>query len=162
MKLAIKRIRRRILETVHGFEAILASRWASGAHRRLMRAQWFLGSNPEFFDHHIDLHYQWPATRNSLWIERGAFGSLALIGGDVLELACGDGFNAKNFYSLRSKTVTACDFDPKALALARRKNSAPNVSFVLADIRTAMPLGRFDNVVWDAAIEHFTPDEIAK
>ncbi len=162
MKQVIKRIRRRILEAIYGYEALLAGRWASSAHRRLMWAQWFLGSNPEFFDHHIDLHYQWPDTRNSLWIERGVFGSLALKGGDLLELACGDGFNAKNFYSLRSRTVTACDFDPKALALARRKNATPNVSFVLADIRTAMPAGRFDNVVWDAAIEHFTPDEIAK
>lgn len=53
----------------------------------------------------------------------------------------------------------ACDFDPKAIATARRKNAAPNVEFVLADIRYAMPQGRFANVIWDAAIEHFTPTE---
>ncbi|MFN3532152.1 MAG: class I SAM-dependent methyltransferase, partial [Candidatus Brocadia sp.] len=100
--------------------------------------------------------------RNSLWLERGIFGSLVLQGGDVLELACGDGFNARNFYSLRSRRVIACDFDPKAIDTARRKNTAPNVEFVLADIRSAMPDGKFENVVWDAAIEHFTPDEIQK
>jgi SAM-dependent methyltransferase len=162
MKKAIKRALRPILEGVYGAEAALTARWASSAHRRHMWAQWALGSNPEFFDHHQDLYYQWTATRNSLWVERGAFGSLALKGGDVLELACGDGFNAKNFYSLRSKSVVACDFDPQALALAKRKNSAPNVTYVLADIRHDMPPGRFENIVWDAAIEHFTPDEIAK
>ena len=127
-----------------------------------MVVQWELPPQPEHFDHHIDLLFQWLATRNSLWLERGVYGSLALHGGDVLELACGDGFNARNFYSLRSRHVKACDFDPTAIATARRKNSAPNVEFVLADIRIDMPAGRFANIVWDAAIEHFTPDEIER
>ena len=81
-------------------------------------------------------------------------------GGDVLELCCGDGFNARNFYSLRSRQIVACDFDPAAIRVARRRNSAPNVSFRVADIRKDMPSGKFDNVVWDAAIEHFTRPEI--
>lgn len=88
------------------------------------------------------------------------FGSLALRGGDVLELACGDGFNARNFYSLRSHQVVACDFDPAAIATAKRKNSAPNIQYLLRDIRSEMPGGPYENVVWDAAIEHFTPAEI--
>jgi SAM-dependent methyltransferase len=125
-----------------------------------MTAQWGMGSTPEHFDHHIDLYYQWLKKRVSYPWERGVYGSLALKGGDVLELACGDGFNARNFYSYRSRRVVACDFDPAAMKTARKKNSAPNVEFVLADIRTGMPEGRFENVVWDAAIEHFTPEEI--
>jgi trans-aconitate methyltransferase len=56
--------------------------------------------------------------------------------------------------------VIACDFDPVAIATAKRKNAAANVEYVLADIRTAMPAGEFDNIVWDAAIEHFAPIEI--
>ncbi len=127
---------------------------------RLMAVQWGKPPSPEHFDHHIDLFYQWMATRNPLWVERGVFGSLALRGRDVLELACGDGFNARNFYSLRSRRVVACDFDPQAIKTATTKNSAPNVEYLLADIRTDMPAGTFDNVVWDAAIEHFTPAEI--
>ena len=35
-----------------------------------------------------------------------------------------------------------------------------NVEFVLADIRSNMPEGTFDNIIWDAAVEHFTPKEI--
>jgi len=151
-----------ILEQVLQIESWIASRWVSSAHRRLMAVQWGFPPQPEHFDHHIDLFYQWLASRNSLWLERGVYGSLALHGGDVLELACGDGFNARNFYSLRSRRVIACDFDPKAIETARRKNTAPNVEFLLADIRSAMPAGKFGNVVWDAAIEHFTPDEIQK
>jgi SAM-dependent methyltransferase len=153
-------MRKRLLTALLEIEASLARRWVSAAHRRLHYAEWFLPPNPEFFDHHIDLFQLWIDSRNSLWIERGAFGSLALKGRDVLELACGDGFNARNFYSLRSRSVLACDFDPVAIATARRKNAAPNVIYELADIRTAMPEGTFDNIVWDAAIEHFTPEEI--
>lgn len=150
-----------VLEYVSSIEAGLASRWASASHKRLFHAQWRMPPNPEWFDHALDLYYQWQSTRNSLWVERGVFGSLALKGQRVLELACGDGFNAKNFYSYRSTHVTACDFDPTALASARRKNAAPNVTFIEADIRDNMPEGTFENIVWDAAIEHFTPDEIA-
>lgn len=95
-----------------------------------------------------------------MWLERGVFGSLALKEGSLLELSCGDGFNAKNFYSLRSKQIVACDFDPKAIKTAKTKNNAPNIDFVLADIRKDMPQGEYENVVWDAAIEHFTEEEI--
>jgi ubiquinone/menaquinone biosynthesis C-methylase UbiE len=150
-----------LLEWLVQREAACAARWASAAHRRLRSVQWGLPPVPEHFDHHIDLHHQWLQERNSLWVERGVFGGLALKpGGALLELACGDGFNARNFYSLRCREVVACDFDPAAIAAARRKNAAPNVRFELADIRTAMPAGQFDNIVWDAAIEHFTPVEI--
>jgi len=149
------------LEWLAQREASWASHWASAAHRRLRSVQWGLPPVPEHFDHHIDLHHQWLSERNPLWVERGVFGGLALEpGGALLELACGDGFNARNFYSLRCREVVACDFDPAAIATARRKNAAPNVRFELADIRTEMPPGLFDNIVWDAAIEHFTPAEI--
>ena len=151
------------LEWLLQYESIIAGKWASRAHRRLKWVQWNLPPQPEHFDHYIDLLYQWTKTRNSLWVERGVFGSLALKGmGETLELACGDGFNARNFYSLRSKNVIACDFDPKAIETAKRKNSASNVEFLLADIRNEMPVGKFDNIFWDAAIEHFTPNEIKK
>lgn len=148
-------------EVIAHFEARLAARWVAAAHHRLMRLQWGVPPQPEHFDHRIDLYYQWPVGRSSFWLERGVFGGLALrSGGSLLELACGDGFNAKYFYSLRCSRVVACDFDRGAIDTARRANAAPNITHVLADIRTDMPAGRYDNVVWDAAIEHFTPEEI--
>jgi len=138
---------KRVAEAVFGLEARLSAAWAAGAHRRLMKAHWSLEPAPEWFDHHIDLFYQFRAHRNSIWVERGVFGSLALKGGNVLELACGDGFNAANFYSGRSRSVVACDFDESAIATARRKNPAPNLRFILADIRSEMPTGSFQNIV---------------
>ena len=162
MKRKIKLLLKKILKPLSEFECWLSSKWVSKAHKRLRFIDWWLPPQPESFDHHIDLYYQWQSTRNPLWLERGIFSSLVLHGGKVLELACGDGFNARNFYSLRSGSIIACDFDPKALETARRKNSSQNIRYVLADIRVAMPKGIFDNIIWDAAIEHFTPEEIEK
>ncbi len=149
-----------LLKVLSHLETALLSKWMQKAYKRKFTIDWFLDKEPEFFDHHIDLYYQWLHSRNSLWLERGVFSSLALNQGDVLELACGDGFNARNFYSLRSKKVIACDFDPKAIHLARTKNAAPNVEYQLQDIRQGLPMGQFDNIIWDAAIEHFTEIEI--
>lgn len=152
-----------VIVYVFEIEAFISRKWASSAHKRLYTADWGIPKNPEFFDHHIDLYYQWQKTRASFWVERGVFGSVALkLNGKVLELACGDGFNTRNFYSLRANNIIACDFDSSAIKTAKRKNQAPNVEFLLADIRDNMPEGSFDNIVWDAAIEHFTPDEIIK
>jgi SAM-dependent methyltransferase len=158
----MKRLMRPLLEAIAQALCTVTRSLAALAHKELMRIQWGYGPTPEHFDHHIDVFYAWLATRNSMGWERGVFSGLVLKGGDVLELACGDGFNARNFYSLRSKSVLACDFDPSAIRTAKRKNLADNVTFMLADIRTAMPAGIFENIIWDAAIEHFTPDEIGK
>lgn len=149
-----------ILETIFQIECQIARYWVSNAHYRLWAVQWMFPPEPEHFDHHIDLFHLWLASKNSMWLERGVFGSLALRGGNVLELCCGDGFNARNFYSLRSKHVIACDFDPKAIDVAKEKNRSLNIKYVVCDIRTDMPEGKFENIIWDAAIEHFTPEEI--
>ncbi len=150
-----------VLEAVTQAEAAVAAWWARAAYRRLMAIQWGLPPQPEHFDHHIDLYYQWNLPGRGWWLERGVFGMLALKPrGALLELACGDGFYARRFYAGVCQTVVACDFDPKAIATARRKNAAANIDFVLADIRTQMPAGTFDNIVFDAAIEHFNPTEI--
>jgi SAM-dependent methyltransferase len=151
---------RRQFERLFEFEASLARRWAAAAHRRLFLVQWGMGREPEHFDHSIDLFYRLPIEGASFWLERGVFGSLAMKGGDTLELACGDGFNAKHFYAGKSRRVVAVDFDPAAIRTARRKNPAANVTYMLADIREGLPVGGFANVVWDAAIEHFTQKEI--
>ncbi len=78
---------------------------------------------------------------NSLWYKCDVFSGLALKGGNLLELSCGDWFNSKHFYAHRSKVVVACDFDLTALSTARVENDAPNISFTLIDIRTQMPNG---------------------
>ena len=149
-----------ILEWVSEAECAIASAWTKSAHKRLMSIQRGIPPAPENFDHQIDQFYWWAASRNPQWVERGVYGALALTGGNLLELCCGDGFNARNFYSLKAQQVVACDFDAKIISIAKRKNAAPNVSFHIADIRTQMPAGQYDNIVWDAAIDYFTEPEI--
>ena len=150
-----------ILLFLFEIEASISRRWSSSVHKRLYWATWKIPQHPEFFDHHIDLYYQWLKNRSSWWLERGVFGSIAIKkDGNLLELACGDGFNTRNFYSAIAKKLIACDYDKNAIYLARQKNSALNIDFILADIRNNMPIGSFDNIVWDAAIDYFTPDEI--
>ena len=95
-------------------EAWISKCWTAAAHKRLFWVTWGIPKNPESFDHHIDLFYYWQKSRRSHWLERGVFSSLGLKrGGSLLEIACGDGFNARNFYSGIVKSVIACDFEKK-------------------------------------------------
>lgn len=133
---------------------------ARGTHYLQFLAEWGV-DNPEYFDHELDLYWLWPASRNSLPMERGVWSSFALKpGGNTLDLCCGDGFYSKMFYSLRSQAVVGIDFDPEAIRWAKRNHSAPNIQYILGDIRKDIPAGPFDTIVWDAAVEHFTEDEI--
>ena len=150
------------------FPLVSVARFLSRVSRRLSYFfHWFQfniewgADNPEYFDHHLDVHYQWPKHGNSLPMERGVHSSLAIReGGRTLDLACGDGFFTNYFYALKSSEVIGVDFDKSAIKLARSNRILPNTSFVLGDIRTDIPDGPFENVVWDAAIEHFTEAEI--
>lgn len=154
---------KKFLEALFGFESRIASSWAGSAHKRLVWSQWAIKPNPEWFNHDIDLFYQWKVqNKNSFWVERGVFNSLALTGGDVLELCSGDGFNTKYFYAKRASKVVACDFDPSAIKYSSKRNNYKNVEYVLADMRIDMPEGEFENVICDMAIEHFTEEEIEK
>jgi SAM-dependent methyltransferase len=145
------------------------SRWLNFFTRRLARMthrlqfliEWTV-DNPEYFDHNIDMYSSWYKTRESFPVERGVFSSFAMKPDTrVLDLCCGDGFNSYHFYSLRATSVQAIDFDREAIRWAKRNYKAPNLSFIIGDIRTAIPDGPFDNVVWDAAVEHFTEEEIS-
>jgi ubiquinone/menaquinone biosynthesis C-methylase UbiE len=125
--------------------------------------QWGFHPRPEWFDHFLDQHWQFSAKNNGLWVERGVFSRMVIKpGGQMLEICCGDGFNARHFYSSKASSIVALDFDQEAIPHAKRYNSAPNITYVQQDIREGLPPGPFDNIVWDAAIEHFTEAEIDK
>lgn len=131
------------------------------AHRAQMWLEWkFL--DPEWMDHYCDLYYQWPDKRNSLWLERGVFSSICLSDTrpTVLELCCGDGFNTKYFYSKLAKNILAIDFDRRAIDHAKKYNKADNIRFECQDIREIKISEKYDNIIWDAAIEHFNEQEI--
>lgn len=132
-------------------------------HRLQFESEWRIDPNPEWYDHLIYQYWLWPLSRNPMTWERGVFSMLPMKNGcRVLDLCCGGGFFAHHFFSSRASSVLSVDFDPEAIAHARANFHAPNVEYLCADIRTDMPGGTFDNIVWDAAIEHFTLEETAK
>lgn len=139
----------------------LVRKLSAFTHFLQFAVQWGFKPRPEWFDHFLDQHWQWASTNNSLWVERGVFSRLVMKpNAKMLEICCGDGFNARHFYSSRASSITALDFDKDAIPHARRYNSAPNITYIQQDIRAGLPPGPFDNIVWDAAIEHFTEAEI--
>ncbi|MBO5760724.1 MAG: glycosyltransferase [Lentisphaeria bacterium] len=136
----------------------------------MFQFQW-CANHPENFDHRIDLYYQWQVRHNPLWIERGVFNVLALQMFHepvVVELCCGDGFYTKYFYSINAKKIFACDLDKKIINIASHKNGVSNIHYCVADIRTGIQNifsnqieeKKVTNIIWDAAIEHFTEKEI--
>jgi ubiquinone/menaquinone biosynthesis C-methylase UbiE len=130
-------------------------------HFAQFAVQWGFDPRPEWFDHYLDQHWQFSAKNNGLWVERGVFSRMVLKpNSKMLEICCGDGYNARHFYSSKASSILALDFDKDAIPHAKRYNSTPNITFVQKDIRQGLPPGPFDNVVWDAAIEHFTEKEI--
>lgn len=143
--------------------SLFSRRAASYFHSVQMNYEWTTAPQPEWFDHFSDQFYWFRTKQNPLWVERGVFGLLAIKqSANVLELCCGDGFNSYHFYSIRTNKIISVDFDIDAISHAKKYNQAKNVDFRLMDIRNEMPEGQFDNVIWDAAIEHFTEEEIER
>ena len=137
-------------------------RIATATHRIEFLCDWGgFCAPPEWFDHLLDQYWRWRYTRNPMSWERGIFAALVMPQGcRVLDLCCGGGFFSYHFYSSRASSVVAVDFDRKAIAHAVRHFAVSNVEFRCADIRHDMPDGLFDTIVWNAAIEHFTQEEI--
>jgi SAM-dependent methyltransferase len=141
----------------------LMRRVTAFTHRIQYLIEWGAQPTPVWFDHFLDQYYLWRKTRIPLGWERGIFGLLAMReGAKVLELCCGDGFNTYHFYSIRAGSIIAVDNDLEAIRFARRHFRAPNIRYEVADIRTEMPSGPFDNIVWDAGIDYLTEQEIYK
>lgn len=145
-------------------ETFLAKKWASSAYRKYFRLTWIYTEEvPEYFDHYIDLYYKWSQTRDANWLERGVFNRQALkmfTSSRALELCCGDGFNAKYFYSASVDKIICCDYNPETIAFAKRHNLCENIKYAVTDLRYEMPDGKFTNIIWDAAISYFSWEEI--
>lgn len=160
IKIIIKSQRTPSLYIIQKINSLLR-KISSWTHKAQLYCQWAIQPNPEWFDHFIDQHYQWSNTKNPLGWERGIFNLLAIKdNATVLEICCGDGFNAHHFYAIRSKKILSVDFDPLAISHANKHFKADNLKFQIVDIRKSLPQGPFTNIIWDGAIEHFTLEEM--
>ena len=120
------------------------------------------GTNPEpaYFEHRID-QYLW-RHKHSFWVERGVFNNICInVNARVLELACGDGFFAHHFYSQLADSIECIDIEQEAIRYAKKYHSFRNkVQYYCEDILTYTPKNTYTNIIWDAAIEHFSPQDI--
>ncbi len=150
-----------IVPALRRFNAALRS-MSAGSHHLQYKVEGFLRPSAEWFDHEIDVHWQWVDRQRSMFLERGVLNTLAIRpGAEILELCCGDGFNSHRFYAERAAHVLAVDHDRAALAHARRFHARENIEYRACDILEGVPEGPFDNIIWDSAMHHFTPLEAA-
>ena len=155
-----------IFVPIFTFLAWFSRKLAYYTHAGLMKAEWCI-NHPDYFNHDCDLYYQWEKFRLSHWLERGVYNSLALQvfqEPELIELCCAEGFYTKYFYSKIATDIYACDYCKKAIKSARRKYSCSNIVYDVADIRYNIPdtiNGKFPtNVIWDAGLAYFSPEEI--
>jgi ubiquinone/menaquinone biosynthesis C-methylase UbiE len=138
-------------------------KFSANTHYFQHLVEWSSSPHPEWYDHFLDQHWGWSKIGTGMPWERGVFSSLTLLkNGKALELCCGDGFNAYHFYAIHLDSIISVDFDGAAIEHARNNFKNPKITYEVCDIRTSIPSGEFDNVIWDAAIEHFTESEISK
>lgn len=123
---------------------------------------WRVRPNPEWFNHEFDFALFRERPFPHLF-ERGVYIQEVLKPGmRVLDICCGDGTLPACFIAPVASRVDAVDFDPDAIRHARDAHAhRENLTFHEADIRKFSPAaGSYDLVTWDAAIEHFTLEEM--
>jgi SAM-dependent methyltransferase len=142
----INRIVRRISKTSHYAQFVL---------------EWSVRPVPAWFDHQLDLACLWKKNRTPISVERGIFNLAAIKpGARVLDLCCGNGFYSYYFYAGRASQVVAIDLDKRAIDEARSQHRVENVTYICGDIRSDIPVERFDNVLCDASFEYLTLGEV--
>jgi Methyltransferase domain len=140
----------------------LVRRLSAATHWLQYKAEGALQGDAEWFDHEIDVHWQWPRRGRSEFLERGVLSAVPMRPTDrVLELCSGDGFFAQRCFAPRVAGVLGLDHNPRAVRFARRAHAADNVRYEVADIAADLPEGPFERVVWNAALTHFSDAEIA-
>jgi SAM-dependent methyltransferase len=77
----------------------------------------------------------------------------------LLDIGCGDGFFASRFFAPRCSAVDAIDIEPSAIRHARAHNAHPRIAYSVRDaVDQPFPRERYDAVVWDGALGHFSPE----
>jgi SAM-dependent methyltransferase len=146
------RLRERLL--LLGLRAHYASRF---------RREWLWTDDPpHFFDHRIgafDLAFGSARSGPYPWLRAFCAAEVIRDSDVLLDVGCGDGFFTARFFAPRCQAVDGVDFDPEAIASARRENAAPKVRYHLIDVSSEpFPQARYDVIVWDGALGHFAPD----
>ncbi len=111
-----------------------------------------------WYDHTFD-HLLAPGRNKST--ERGTFANRYIEpGAVVLDVACGDGSLAGDYYSREASHVDAFDYDERAIRHAKKKHGRSNINFFAADA-TAVDLRpeHYNVITFFAVLEHLSSGE---
>jgi len=129
-------------------------------YKQRLESSYLRGTSiPSWFDHRIDLYYQWP--NNLFWLERGFFARRYMFDScTVLDLFCGDGFYARNLYATIAGRIDAVDKESRAIAHARAVHAHPKITYWHNDaVKEGLPGTSYDVVAWFEGIEHLSEEE---
>jgi len=82
---------------------------------------------------------------------------------EVMEIGCGAGYGSK-YLSQFAKGITTVDLDAHSLAYAKENNSAPNITYVKANVLDGIPCKEksFDVAICFQVLEHIAPRDSIK
>ncbi len=125
---------------------------------------WSPGANHPHYDSLDILFYELfrgTGKRGPYEFYRAFFAAEIIQPGDrVLDIGCGDGFITRKFLAQRASHVDAIDIEESAIEESCRKNSAENIRYHCIDaVNDDFPEQKYDVVVWDGAIGHFSPHD---
>ncbi len=72
----------------------------------------------------------------------------------VLDVGCGIGTVAYDVADRTGATVVGIDFNPKSITIAQERFAHPRVQYVVGNVLTAVPNGRFSVVMLSNVLEH--------
>jgi len=159
----------RLVETaVYGgrLREMVLVRLLGALHRSQFRREWrcFSDEPPHFFNQRWNgFEFTYGSSRTPYVFTRGFLACEILQDGDhLLDIGCGDGFFTNSFFSTRCHHIDAIDVDRSAIETAKRLNCSPKIDYYILDaVRQPFPSERYDVVVWDGAIGHFSKAELS-
>jgi ubiquinone/menaquinone biosynthesis C-methylase UbiE len=81
-------------------------------------------------------------------------------GDKVLDIGCGDGFFTRRFYCDRASEIDAIDVEQDAIDHAQRFHSDRKIVYRKIDaVAEPFPQSRYNVVVWNGALGHFSSDD---
>jgi SAM-dependent methyltransferase len=105
----------------------------------------------------------WPGVRNDLFVAHESiyrFFASDVRNLDILDAGCGTGYGSRILAEAGARSVIGVDLDRRNIAFGRKRYSAPNLTFAIADIeKLEFSDDAFDLVVASNSVEHLDHPE---
>lgn len=78
----------------------------------------------------------------------------------LLDIGCGDGFFDRRFFAERCRRIDAIEIEPDSIRRAQRDGNGKIQYHLLDAVNQPFPSEKYDVIVWDAAIGHFSKEGV--